>query len=285
MRTAPYLLLLLFLPSLLQSQSDTHPPDIEFLSSGLNFSPLIANTFEPRVGFVFQAGNSDLRLDIGNSIDLLAFNALASSGDKLVFGADFFTWTALRQDENFHFPVDAVDYLFGLNFSYSYPMGNAHVLESRLRWSHISAHLVDGRFQKESMSWREGQLPRVYSREYFELIVAYNIDNFLRPYAGLSYVYHIDPADLGKEVAQIGFEATLPHNSDDRIHPYLAYDLRLLKISEYSAAHSAQIGIKFGHWYGRGLNLFIALYNGMSYHGEYHDARISYWGPGLTIDF
>jgi len=283
MRRTYLLLVCTLIPYLLPAQQQPSTSGIEFLAGGLNVPPLIASTYEPRVGFIFQAGNSDLRLDIGNSIDLISIPA--GLGSKLTFGADFFTWTALRQDENFHFPVDAVDYLFGLNLSYSEQLSSHNEFQARLRWSHISAHLVDGRYQKETADWREDQLPRVYSREYFELIAAIDYEHWLRPYLGVTYVYHIDPADLGKMVYQAGVEATLPHNEDCHLHPYIAYDFRLFEVGALAAAHSAQIGLKTGDWQGRGLNFFVALYSGMSFHGEYHDQRISYWGPGITIDF
>ena len=40
------------------------------------------------------------------------------NNSKLSFGADLFTYTLLRSQSDFHFPVDAVDYLFGVNFGY-----------------------------------------------------------------------------------------------------------------------------------------------------------------------
>ncbi len=282
-----YFSLLLFAASqhLVFSQLHSGKETVQFLDGGLHFPPLIANTIEPRVGFIFQADERDLRLDIGNSIDLIQFNEPFSANERLTFGADFFTWTALRRAENFHFPVDAVDYLFGLNLCYSRDLDDDSRFESRLRWSHISAHMVDGRYAKQTSQWLDGQLPRVYSREFFELIAAYRFQQWARPYAGFTYVYHIDPPDLGKMMYHAGLELTLPHDKSTHYHPYVAYDIRLLKVGEYTAAHSIQAGVKTGEWYGKGVNVFLAYYSGMSVHGEYHDKRVSYWGPGITIEF
>ena len=260
----------------------TQNPD--FLPGGLVFPPIIANVYEGRAGFVIENGEDQLRLDIGASVDVLAWRGVFADGDMLSLGADFFTWTSLREEQDFHFPVDAVDYLFGLNASYSNPLGDDLTLQSRFRLSHISAHLADGRYNKETGEWLDGRLPIVYSREFFEWLMAMDFDNTLRLYLGPTYIYHIDPPDLGKFAFQVGAEVAATDVVNDWLTPYAAYDLRLVKVTEYVANHSAQIGVKFGAWHGRGLNVFIALYNGMSYHGEYYDLRASYWGPGVTVD-
>src|SRR5690606_5362601 len=117
--------------------------------------------------------------------------------------------------------------------------------------------------------WRDNQLPRVYSREFFEIIAAWEYSHYFRPYLGFAYVYHTDPADLGKAVCQAGVEFTLPHVAEQNYHPYLAYDVRLMEIGTFSASHSVQAGVKVGSWHGKGFNLFIAYYTGMNVHGEY----------------
>jgi hypothetical protein len=191
----------------------------------------------------------------------------------------------LRQDENFHFPVDAVDYLFGLNASYRAPAGGTNVFLARFRFSHISAHLVDGSYDKRAGAWRDDRLPRVYSREFLDLVGAWEHADALRIYAGLQYVYHIDPADLGRWSLQAGIEGSLPAVWQPWINIYAAYDFRLAKIRSYTGNHSAEAGVKFGSWRGKGVRLFLAWYEGYSQHGEYFDDRWSYWGWGTAIDF
>lgn len=277
------LLILFFLaasPAVLFSRLIDETPE----RGRLLFAPLIAHHVEPRVGFTRLVGEERLRLDIGNSIDLWEFDHVLDD-DALSIGADFFTWTSLRQEGDFHFPVDAVDYLFGINAAWKNRITESSVLSARLRLSHISAHLVDGSYDKQAGAWREGQLPRVYSREFFDLVFAWEYEDFLRLYGGGQYVYHIDPASLGKLGLQAGIESVWRDALVSGAHVYAAYDLRLVDNTAPRSAHGLQAGIKFGKWRGSGLNLFVAWYHGPSQHGEYFDRMWSYWGPGMNIDF
>lgn len=250
----------------------------------LLFAPLIAYHVEPRVGISRLVEEGRLRLDIGNSIDLLHFKG-AYEGDQLTLGADFFTWTSLRQDAAFHFPVDAVDYLFGINTAYRHRLNASSSLSARLRLSHISAHLVDGSYDKSNREWRDGEMPHVYSREFFDIILAYDYSDLLRLYGGGQYIYHIDPADLDKIALQAGIEVAWVDAMESDLHIYTAYDIRLLDSGTMRSAHGLQAGVKFGTWRGSGLNIFVAYYHGPSQHGEYFDRLWSYWGPGLNVDF
>lgn len=266
-----------------QTSSDSVSRTIEFVPNGWTFPPLIANTFEPRVGLVTHFNDNSLRLDIGNSVDLTRIRLSDYENERFTMGSDFFTYTALRGQTNFRFPVDAVDYLFGINFAYAKKY-ERYTFASRLRISHISAHLVDGSFEKESSLWRNGRLPRVYSREFFDGVVALEYD-WVRVYGGVQYVFHVDPPELPKWSFQLGTEVVKQNLLDEPIHFYLAYDFKLISITKYAAVHSVQAGIKFGYWRGRGLNLFLAAYSGSNYHGEYFDLRTSYWGPGFLVEF
>lgn len=115
-----------------------------------------------------------------------------------------FTYTLLRSQSDFHFPVDAVDYLFGFNFGYR-KICDKYEFGARLRISHISAHFVDGHFDKDLNQWRDVRNPKVYSREFFELLPYFKINDF-RIYAGLTYIYKIDPKNIGQDQYQIGFD-------------------------------------------------------------------------------
>ncbi|MBN1448864.1 MAG: DUF1207 domain-containing protein [Bacteroidetes bacterium] len=282
MKAISILLAILFVsPAGLHSQHDS---DFSRTEGRLLFPPLIAHHVEPRVGMSRLLGEERLRLDIGNSIDVLQW-AIYNDEMQVAIGADFFTWTSLRQEKDFHFPVDAVDYLFGVNASFARTLSDRFSAALRLRLSHISAHLVDGSYQKESGTWRDGQLPRVYSREYVDLIAAVEWSGLLRLYGGGQYIYHIDPATLGKWSLQSGIEAVWQGAGAGWLHPYAAVDLRLIDIDGWEAAVNLQVGVKAGCWRGTGVQLYIAWFRGKSQHGEYYDQNWSYWGPGFNIDF
>ncbi len=251
--------------------------------SRLLFEPVRASVLEPRVGAIIHAEDTRLRLDIGNGIDLVTFAPASQPSLRWSLGAEFFTWTALRRTKDFHFPVDAVDYLFGIYASAVTSVDERLAFEGRFRLSHISAHLVDGSYEKSTGTWRNGQLPRVYSREFLELILAARLDDQLRPHIGAQYVYHIDPPDLGRFSLQLGVEY-MPQLTS-WVHPYVAYDLRLVTVGATSSVHAAQLGTRFGARHGAALNVFIAWYSGLAEHGEYHDQRVSWWGPGFTVEF
>ena len=278
------LVIIVLFPSLSLAQIDsTSAGMIEFIPNGWTFEPLLAPTIESRVGLVTHFNDNSLRLDIGNSIDLVSLNILDTKEHRMTMGADFFTWTALRGVENFHFPVDAVDYLFGINFAYR-KSNERQTFSSRLRISHISAHLVDGSYEKKTSLWRNDRLPRVYSREFFDLVSAMDF-HWVRLYAGVQYLFHVDPPEIPKWSLQLGTEFVQERVFDLPLHFYCAYDFRLQSLTRYAAIHSLQAGVKFGIWRGRGVNIFVVAYNGHSYHGEYYDLRTSYWGPGFTVDF
>lgn len=253
----------------------------EFLlfPKGMNIYPFSANTLEPKVGFMFKSNSNELRLNIGNSIDLAKYNI---ENQTISFGADFFTWTLLRQESNFHFPVDAVDYLFGVNIGYkniqNIPWG------VRFRLSHISAHLVDGHFDKKNSKWINNQLPRVYSREFVELIPFYELKN-LRMYAGLTYLFHTDPIVNDKFTYQIGFEYFQKFYFMNEIFPFVAVDLKFDNNGSKITNQSYYLGIKCGKPNGKGVKLYFNHYDGMNIHGEYYDFKEKYSGFGMNIDF
>jgi hypothetical protein len=284
MRFLAVLILLAVLPVPIFSQ---HAPGDarEIRDPGrLLFAPLLAHHVEPRVGMSQLAGEGRLRLDIGNSIDLLRFDGM-TDGDRMTIGADFFTWTSLRRERDFHFPVDAVDYLFGINAVYRHDPRADVSLSARLRLSHISAHLVDGSFDQTQRAWRDGDAPQVYSREFIDLIGACEYRDFLRVYAGGQYIYHVDPVDLAQFALQAGIEPVWRDALGRDVHLFAAYDLRILDAGAMRSAHALQSGIKLGGWRGAGLRIFIAYYHGPSQHGEYYDEMWSYWGTGFNIDF
>jgi len=262
--------------------SQYSPDDVAF--SRLLFAPLIAHHVEARMGATRFVNEERLQLDIGNAVDIWRTKPGANS-DHFAVGAECFTWTALRKDADFHFPVDAVDYMFGVNASWRRPLHGEHFVSARFRFSHISAHLVDGAYDKEDGTWRDGQLPRVYSREFLDIIAAYGLHEVFRIYAGFQYVYHIDPPTLGKLGAQAGMEISWTDVFLHVLHAYVAYDLRTVDVDAVTAAHSLQIGMKVGAWQGTGVRLFISVYHGKSIHGQYHEQTWSQWGPGFSIDF
>lgn len=261
-----------------QTKSELFPDD-------LTIQPFTANMLEPKLGFVFQMSNDELRLDIGNSIDIYRKQI---GNITYSFGADLFTYTLLRSEDDFHFPVDAVDYLFGVNAGFKYESPNKcctiiDEIGARFRLSHISAHMVDGHLDPDpDRLWIDDQAPRVYSREFFELMPYVKI-NDLRLYLGLTYIYHVDPGHIGKDNYQVGFDYFYK-GFGCSITPFIGYDLKIINIDKYTANNSINVGIKFGKPNGKGFSVYYHYYSGKSVHGEYYEHNRAYSALGFNLD-
>lgn len=251
----------------------------EWFPSGLNIQPFTANFLEPKAGFSFSLGERNIRLDIGTSTDIFRSQ---SQNTTYSFGADLFTFTRLRGESEFHFPVEAIDYLFGLN-------GSIKIKEDdkeygvRIRLSHISAHFVDGQYDFGKGYWRNNRDPIVYSREFIELFPFYSFNN-LRLFAGLTYLINVTPDKLPKGIYQLGFDYFLTHFKELPFTPFIAYDFKLLKIQKYSGNHIVSAGIKFGYYKAKGFSILYSYFAGKSIHGEYYNFNEKYSTLGLNLD-
>ncbi len=254
--------------------------NITMFPDKLSMEPFYANFLEPKIGFLFTTGENNIRLDIGASRDLLQ-SVNKTENTTLSLGADFFTFTKLRGEDNFHFPVDAVDYLFGINSTWQKNQSDAAV-GARLRFSHISAHLVDGHYDPQK-GWREGKAPHVYSREFFELTPFYQTDSY-RGYLGITYIVHVVPHDVKPWMINCGAEYFY-RGISPLINPFIAYDLRTIVLDKTTINNTFLAGIKFGQPYSAGVRVQYTYFSGKNIHGEYYDVKENYSSIGLTIDF
>jgi hypothetical protein len=250
----------------------------EWFPSNLNIQPFTSNILEPRAGFNYHLNRGEIRLDIGTSKDVYHYNSVFRN---FSIGADLFTYTRLRGESNFHFPVETIDYFFGVNAGYKIINKNKEY-GLRFRVSHISAHLVDGQYYKDS-GWRNGQLPRVYSREFVEMIPFIRFNGF-RSYAGLTYLFHTNPSFVGKNIYQAGFDYFIEQLAFNSFTPFAAYDFKLIKIHSYTGNNIISAGIKFGDYRSKGLSLILNYISGMSIHGEYFDKHEKYFSLGFNLD-
>ncbi len=255
------ILILIFWPAAAQSE--------------LLFKPLFANPFEARMGSFYQFEENKLRLDIGGSIDLAKFKI--DSNDAAI-GADFFTYTRLRHEGNFKFPVETSDYYFGLNYSMRFDISMPGYI--RFRLAHISSHLVDGYTNDDYDFIRE---PIVYSREFVDIVWAQQIDNF-RYYAGLNFVFSTIPDDPNPLTPQIGFDYSR------QIVPWLSFDMgfdfKLIGIDNvWQGTSAAQMGFTF--WTSKNYGIFTGFYcyRGRSMHGQFYRDYDDYFGLGLQFIF
>lgn len=251
----------------------------KWFPSNLNIQPFTANFIEPRAGFSYIPSRRDIELDIGTSSDIYHY---VNNDYVLSFGSDLYTYTRLRGESHFFFPVDAVDYLFGINAGYKVKKTN-NEYGFRFRLSHISAHFVDGHFDGNLNQWRNGRKPRVYSREFIELFPFYKIYT-LRFYLGLTYIFHVTPKDIGKGIYQSGFDYYFNSLISKNISPYIAYDFKLDNIGKYIGNNVISAGIKFGKYDEKGFSISFNYFSGKSIHGEYYDIYEDYTTLGINLD-
>jgi hypothetical protein len=268
------ILLLLFISAALFAQDKK-----EWFPSDINIQPFTANFLEPKAGFAFNTSNNNLRLDISTSRDIYH---LYEYNSEFSFGADLFTFTRLRREGEFHFPVEAIDYLFGFNAGYKITE-ETREYGLRFRLSHISAHFVDGKYDFTIHDWRDGDIPHVYSREFIELFPYYSFSG-LRLYAGLTYLFHTTPKEIGKGIYQLGFDYYPVWNISDIITPFIAYDFKLDKIDVFRGNNILTAGLKIGKARGNGISIAYSYFAGNSIHGEYFNRYESYSTFGFNID-
>lgn len=268
----------LFLLILLLSSITVAQIKVEYFPNGLTIYPFAANTLEPKLGFSLKINSNELQLDIGNSMDLVK---IQNDSQTFSVGADLFTWTLLKKENNFHFPVDAIDYMFGLNFGFKTALRD-YSFGARIRLSHISAHFVDGHFDVVQQQWKDGRNPRVYSREFLEVLAFYSFYN-LRVYGGGTYLYHVDPPGIGKASLQTGLEYYLKDAFSYNISPYIAAD-GTRGTNDNKRNFTLNAGIKFGKIEERGLRIYYQYYTGYDINGEYFDVRREYSTLGINLD-
>lgn len=231
----------------------------------------IANPLEARILMMWQPGPKHVRLDIG------AAPTLWRADPRIDVGVDFFTLTRLRTEGNLKFPVETIDYWFGVRGTF---VDTASPWDARLRLAHISTHLADG--YADTSGVFVNRRPFVYSREFVEALVGYRIDR-VRPYAGLTYLWAVQPRRFDRIIPQAGVNVRA-----DVAGMTIAggYDVKLIGIDgTYRPQHAAQLGLE---WIQNGTvatSLNVYRYDGRSIHGMFADTQDHYWAVGLQMVF
>lgn len=278
----------LFFALVIRAQTDNF--EFTFIPSGLNLMPLKANMQEARIGVQYFPDNANLKVDIGNSIDLLGFSWKKESV-RLTFGIDFTAYALSTSFQGHRLQIDALDGFFGGNASLSKRF-DKNSLQLRFRIIHHSAHMVDGHYDLTKNEWMDNTNPIPFTRDFGELMLAHVVSssNFvLRYYAGAAYSTLIRPGILKKWSFASGFEL-----SSDKIignvfsqptNLFLAYQIDLRGLPTYSGSNNIVGGVKFGKWFEKGIILYLNYYSGNNYFSEYYYRKVERFGIGFFIDF
>ena len=275
MRILSILIIIFTVNQNINSQTTT-----EWFPSNLNIQPFAAHFLEPKTGFQYLFEPEKVRIDIGTSQDIIHWN---SKDETFSIGADFFTYTRAHAEADFKFPVETIDYLFGINGGYKFKTEKTE-WGARLRFSHISAHLVDGYYDSQTQNWIYDYQPFVYSKEFFELIPYYKTQG-ARIYASLTYMIHIVPTNIVNGIYGAGFDYYATQLNISSFTPYIGYDFELGGYNDtYFGTNIATAGIKFGKPESRGISIFTSYYSGKSVHGEFYTINEDYITIGINFD-
>ncbi len=265
--------------------------EIIFMPDGLNFLPLRANMHEAKLGVLWYPKNGNLKVDIGNTIDLIGVKYPAS---YLTAGVEFMAFADVIGYEQLRLQINAVDGFFGGNFSYTI-FEEEKKFAFRFRFIHNSAHLVDGNWwtTEYPRKWAKPNGPIPFTRDYAELLASELLPAFnsqLRYYGAVSYSFKIRPQELKQLNFSAGFEI---HNDkifseglfNRPIYLFLAHHLSIAGYPKYTASSHSQLGIKFGKYESKGILFYFSLYNGNNFFSEFYDQRVTNLGFGFAIDF
>lgn len=282
----PILLLLLLNINLLPQEDG----GLILFPSGLNFMPLKANNQEARLGVLYYISTTNLKVDIGNTVDIISYN-LEDNKVKISAGIEFMTYAFSKSYAGKRLQISAVDGFFGGNISFSKDYGN-NELQMRFRIIHNSAHLVDGSYDTNTDTWIDGQKPIPFTKDFGEVTIAHktSLDYFeLRYYGGLSYATLIRPEELKRYNFHAGFEIStakifgkLLRND---INLFLAEHFFLDGTSKYFGNQQLMVGVKLGCWDKKGIVVYASYYSGRDIFSSYYDRKIDRFGVGFFVDF
>ena len=273
---------------LLISLTDTKAETLLNPTTKTIFSPLLADPMEPQVSVMPWVSQRFLNLNIGTSADLYQ-----SKSKNFAIGVDFGTWSLLRESDNFKFPVDAVDYLFGINTSWKKEISNDALpfdaFSGRVRLSHISAHFEDGHYEPDGSGWipepSGPNIPFTYSREFLDFVLALSAPGH-RVYAGYQYIYHTLPSGINPNSFHAGAELSTPGNTS------LAADFKLLPVWHsslnetrgYRGTWNLQAGMRLKAVGLEQVRVTCNYFSGMSIKGMYFYHPENYTTLGVIID-
>ncbi|NTV01754.1 MAG: DUF1207 domain-containing protein [Chlorobiaceae bacterium] len=255
------------------------------------FEPLLADPTYPHIAVSGKLDRKEVQLDIGAPVDLYQ-----NRTRDFAVGVDFGTWSLLRRNDDFKFPVDAIDYLFGVNATWKRKFDDSvlpfDTMTTKLRVSHISAHFEDGHYDEATRAWLNpeeaptpGKIPFTYSREFVNLTTALSAPGG-KVYLGYQYMFHTIPGDINPHSFQAGAEVGLP------AHSYVAADVKLLpawstekqKTDSFRGTWNLQAGMRLTSIGLDQVRVACNYFTGISRQGMYLNKTENYTSLGMIID-
>lgn len=282
-------LILLVLSILSSSKIFSQNIKYELFPEGQNFMPLKASHQEARMGILYYPSNGYLKVDIGNSSDLFAISF--KKNNKLTLAIDFMAYALSTNYAGKRLQIAVLDGFFGGHTAYRLSYNKRNIL-MRFRIIHNSAHFVDGLWNASANDWIGEDRPIPFTQDFGEFtIVDEHLLNFgnLKYYGSVAYATMVRPGELEKWSCNFGLEI----NSDKVLGTFLQKPINLFFASHnifagkpnYKLSTNNILGLKFGRWYGKGIQLFLSYYYGNHKFSEYYFKHVSQFGIGFTVDF
>ena len=278
---------LLFLGTAVYAQKDL---TFRLFPQGQNFLPLKANMEEARLGVMVYASNLNLKVDIGNSADLLKFT-WNNNTSVLTADIQFMAYALATSYRQYRLQIDAVDGFFGGGIAFTQKSEDGRFI-SRFRIIHNSSHLVDGHYDEKLDKWINGKRPIPFTRDFGELLIGketYGNWFNARYYGAVAYATLVRPLAVKKWSASGGFEISFSKITGKVYNrptsPFFALHVVLKGMPSYNLSYNLMSGIKIGEWNGKGVNFYISYYKGNNFFNEYYSERIDLLSIGFFVDY
>ena len=263
-----------------QEKSGRPEYELGFLPGGNLFQPLIADPRWPHFSVAYQNYLGDQELNnvasvtFGESIALYRNRAPFDGLWEVGFQAGVFSIFDLDGPS---FDLINTDFAGGITASY-----RVNNFSTFFRIFHQSSHLGDEFLLRNPINRLN------LSFEGADLKLSYRFFDWLRLYAGGTYLFDRDPSDLKPWVAQAGIELQSPWRFwGDSTRLITAADLQHLQEHNWSTEISVRSGLQFERPqnFMRKIQLLLEYYNGHSPNGQFFDRKIEYIGTGVHLHF
>lgn len=255
------------------------PSRWSFLPRRELFASLIADPRWPHFSAAYQYYIDDRRLSsvaavsFGEQFPLVQYDLGPDGALQLGLQASVFAIFDLASDS---FDLINADYFVALPLSYA--TGNFSVMGRIL---HQSSHLGDELLLSEDIE-------RInLSYEALDVLLSYETEIGVRTYGGAGYIFHADPANLGRWSLQGGLEwVGEPFDIGIPARPVAAVDLQLHEEGGWQPNVAPVAGLQLGNWRGgqRNVRVLLQYFNGDSVNGQFLDQHIQYIGIGAQLN-
>jgi hypothetical protein len=262
-------------------QTTIPSPESNWLPHGLLFSPLHADPRWPHFAIAYRNFTEGLNLsktfaaNFGETLSI--YRNRSFFGGEWEFGVQAGVFSLFDIDSK---SIDLVNADYRVGFLSSYRRGP---LSGFIRVQHQSSHLGD------EFILNNPQVTRVnLSYEEIDAKLSYNVFAWLRLYGGAGYIFHRQPADLGRGTTQWGAELMSSRTYwGGRLRPVAYADFQCHERMNWTINRSILAGVQFENARigDRRIQLLAEYYDGRSPDGQFYTQAVTWYGIGLHLYF